>query len=45
MKRILAGAIALSLLGAGVANAYPHHHHPHRVCYWRHHHRVCHWVR
>lgn len=42
MKRILAGAMALSLLGAGVANAYPHHHH--KVCTWRHHHRVCRWV-
>lgn len=40
MKRILAGALALSLLAVGAASAHPHHH---QVCVWHHHHRVCHW--
>lgn len=40
MKRILAGALAISLLAAGAASA-----HPHKVCMIHHHHRMCHWVR
>jgi hypothetical protein len=46
MKKILAAAVALTILAAGAtaANAEPHHH-MHRVCSFHHHHRVCHWVR
>lgn len=42
MKRVLAGALALSLLAVGAASAHPH---MHKVCTIHHHHRVCHWVR
>jgi len=39
MTRILAAALAVSML-AGVATAGPFHHH-HRHCYRHHHHWVC----
>jgi hypothetical protein len=46
VKKILAAAVAVSLLAAGVASAAPYRHHrAHRECTIRHHHRVCHWVR
>lgn len=40
MNKLIAAAIALTMLGAVAAQAAPHRH---RVCYVRHHHRVCHW--
>jgi hypothetical protein len=47
MTRILAAALAVTML-AGAANAQPwrHHHHHwwhhhHHRCWWRHHHRWC----
>jgi hypothetical protein len=55
MKKIIAAAFALTILGAGAADAAisirvggpVHHriirHHRHQVCEWRHHHRVCFW--
>jgi len=41
MKKLILAALALTVLGATVADARPHHRH--RVCSWHHHHRVCHW--
>jgi hypothetical protein len=39
MTRILAAALAVSML-AGAVSAQPWHHH-HRHCWYRHHHRIC----
>jgi hypothetical protein len=41
MNKLIAAAIALTLLGAAAVQAAPHHRH--RVCVWHHHHRLCHW--
>jgi hypothetical protein len=51
MKKLIIAAFALSMLGAGAAEALTigintgHHarHHRHQVCSWHHHHRSCHW--
>ena len=37
MKKLIAAAIALTVLGAVAAQAMPHHRH----CFYRHHHRIC----
>jgi hypothetical protein len=41
MNKLIAAAIALTVIGAVAAQAYPHHRH--RVCVWHQHHRLCHW--
>jgi len=48
LKKLIAALFALSLVGAGAADAaivisVGNHHHRHQVCGWHHHHRVCHW--
>jgi len=47
MKKLIAAAFALTLLGAGAAEALTigihtnHHYRHHRHCTWHHHHQVC----
>jgi hypothetical protein len=43
MKAAIAALTLVAVLTAGVAQAYPQHHHRHQVCSMHHHHRVCHW--
>ena len=54
MKKFIIAAFALSMLGAGAAEALTigintggrghYRHHRHQVCSFHHHHRVCRWV-
>jgi hypothetical protein len=44
MKKIILAAFAITLLGAGAAEALTigiHTGHHHRHCFYRHHHRIC----
>jgi hypothetical protein len=40
MNKLIAAALALTMVGAIAAQAAPHHRH--HACAVRHHHRVCH---
>ncbi|HEY1875827.1 MAG TPA: hypothetical protein VGG66_00105 [Rhizomicrobium sp.] len=41
MNKLIAVALALTVLGTAAVQAAPHHRH--RACAVHHHHKVCHW--